>query len=164
MEYPKDKIIIHRVSGVGYGDITGLQRPQESLKVTKNLIYSTYFGDCTPITYTLKQISHWTYITEYSKDLFQVCSFICVFQIHVFRFKPFIDAWYSLKDNTILTLTFCDFPVLGDIIKPARIYMINPSLHGKLNGLEDYTTHMSPIPRTGSLRGIVERMTKLENN
>jgi len=32
MECPKDKIIIQRASGVGYGVLSGLQRSQKSFK------------------------------------------------------------------------------------------------------------------------------------
>ena len=44
IECPKDKIIIHRVSGEGYGVPPGLQRAQKSSKITHNLLFFTSFG------------------------------------------------------------------------------------------------------------------------
>ena len=58
IECPKDKIIIHRVSGEGYGVPPGLQRAQKSSKITQNWLFFTYFGDWSHITHTLNQISH----------------------------------------------------------------------------------------------------------
>ena len=45
IECPKDKIIIHRASGVGYGVISELQRPQKPFKKnTKNWLFSHILG------------------------------------------------------------------------------------------------------------------------
>ena len=44
IECPKDKIIIHRVSGEGYGVPPGLQRAPQSSKITQNWLFFTYFG------------------------------------------------------------------------------------------------------------------------
>ena len=44
IECPKDKIVIHRVSGEGYWVPPGLQRAQKSSKIAQNWLFFTYFG------------------------------------------------------------------------------------------------------------------------
>ena len=44
IECPKDKIVIHRVSGEGYWVPSGLQRAQKSSKIAKNWLFSHILG------------------------------------------------------------------------------------------------------------------------
>ena len=49
IECPKDKIIIHRASGVGYGVISELLMSQKIIKNYPKLAIFTYFGRISPI-------------------------------------------------------------------------------------------------------------------
>ena len=44
IECPKDKIVIHRVSGEGYWVPPGLQRAQKSSKIAQNWLFSHILG------------------------------------------------------------------------------------------------------------------------
>ena len=44
VECPKDNIIFHRASGVEYGVIFGLQRPQKIIKNKRKGYFFTYLG------------------------------------------------------------------------------------------------------------------------
>ena len=48
IEFPKDEMIIHRASGVGYGVISELLRSQKSSKITKNWLFFHIFWGLEP--------------------------------------------------------------------------------------------------------------------